>query len=69
MASKTKNRVTLEQLLIDALRKNVTVRLVPVVGRDGGTEFYAHPDGADGETLDFGVKNDTLTALHRAAGG
>lgn len=63
------NKTTLEQLLTNCLRSSVPARLVPVMGRDGTMEFYIHPDGADGDTLDFSVKNDELKPLDRAAGG
>lgn len=63
------NKMTLEQLLTQCLRNNVPARLVPVMGREGRVEFYVHPDGADGNTLDFQVVNNELTPLQRAAGG
>lgn len=63
------NKVTLEQLLTQCLQKNVSARITPVVGRSGAMEFYIHPDGANGDTLDFQVKNNELKPLERAAGG
>lgn len=63
------NKTTLEQMLTNCVRNNVPASLVPVVGRDGGMEFYIHPDGADGVSLDFGVSNNELKPLTRAAGG
>lgn len=63
------NKMTFEQLLAHCLANNVAATLRPVVGRDGTMEFYVHPDGADGETLDFKVKNNEVKPLDRAAGG
>lgn len=63
------NKMTFEQLMAHCLSKSVTARLVPVVGRDGGMEFYIHADGADSDTLDFAVKGSELKPLNRAAGG
>ncbi len=63
------NRMTLEQMLTQCLHKNVPARVQPVLGRDGKVEFYIHPDGADGATLDFQVSNNELKPLDRAAGG
>ena len=62
-------KMTLEQLMAHCLSKNTSARLVPVVGRDGGMEFYIHADGADSDTLDFSVKNNEVKPLDRAAGG
>jgi hypothetical protein len=47
-------RKNCEQNIIDhALRAEVAA--------DGTVSFYVHPQGADGETLDYSVAGNTLT--------
>jgi hypothetical protein len=52
---------TLESYLRAAAERNVIdfrIRCTP--GADGTTGFYIHPDGKDGDTLDFTVTDNEL---------
>ena len=52
---------TLEQYLRDAPVIDHVIR--SGTGPDGSVSFYIHPQGADGETLDFGVCGNSMALI------
>jgi len=52
---------TLETYLVDAEHKGVIDHRLRIQrGRVGEVRFYIHPDGVDGDTLDFEVQGNGL---------
>ena len=58
--------MTFGAFLSDCIDSQTEVRLVPI--RVGGlVRFYAHPQGVDGDTVDYEVRGNSLVPLDFAA--
>lgn len=56
--------MSLEEYFRKNLERNACDhRLRAQLDSDGGVVFYVHPEGVDGDTLDYAVSGDTLTAI------
>jgi len=56
---------SIEKILRDAHAEQVIDYRARVVINEGRVEFYMHPDGVDGETIDFVVSGDQCTEKAR----
>jgi hypothetical protein len=57
-----------EYLRSENAKAHIDFRIRTIRGPNNELDFYIHPDGADGDTLDFEVRGNELVRLEMGAG-